>query len=49
MVNVIQFTIYINGIGETIEEAWEDAVEGFILDPGSPPNEESDIEYLEQT
>ena len=42
----IQFTVYLNGIGATIEEAWEDAGEGFMLDPGSPPDEESDIRFL---
>lgn len=47
MAHVIEFRIYLNGIGETVEEAWEDAVEGFMLDPGAPPEDESDITYLE--
>ena len=33
-VNNYQFTITISGIGETPEVAWNDAVEGFTLNPG---------------
>lgn len=32
-----QFKIGLQGEGETMDEAWEDAVEGFIEDPGAPP------------
>jgi len=34
---VYQFTIYINGIGKDETEAFEDAIEGFFLDPGEVP------------
>jgi len=35
----IEFSILINGYGNTIEEAWADAVEGFIHEPGIAPDE----------
>jgi len=28
------FTVYLGGEGNTPEEAWREAVEGFALDPG---------------
>ena len=28
------FPIVLNGYGETPKEAWEDALEGFMADPG---------------
>jgi|TARA_R100000306_G_C4286278_1_gene97702 hypothetical protein len=31
-----EFPICLAGLGDTPEEAWDDAVEGFILDPGHP-------------
>jgi len=34
-----QFTIKINGSGDSVEEAWRDAIEYFALDPGSCPEE----------
>lgn len=34
-----EFTITLAGQGETPEEAWQDAVEQFSIDPGSPPDE----------
>jgi hypothetical protein len=30
------FHVYLGGEGNTPEEAWQDAVEGFALDPGNP-------------
>ena len=30
------FTITLQGSGDTPEEAWEDAVEAFMQDPGEP-------------
>ncbi len=29
-----EFTVTLQGIGEDIEQAWQDAVETFTLDPG---------------
>jgi len=37
--NRYEFKVWLSGYGETIDEAWEDACEGFSLDPGSPPDE----------
>ena len=34
-----QFTIKINGSGDSVEQAWRDATEYFALDPGSCPEE----------
>ncbi len=34
IINNYQFTITLSGFGETPEQAWEDAVEGFVTDPG---------------
>jgi len=34
-----EFTITLGGSGDTVEEAWEDAIEAFSLDPGVPPKE----------
>lgn len=33
------FTVYLGSEGETPEEAWREAVEGFALDPGDVPEE----------
>ena len=33
-----EFTITIAGYGKNPDEAWEDAVEGFVLDPGATPD-----------
>lgn len=30
------FRVFLLGEGETVEEAWDDAVEHFSLDPGPP-------------
>lgn len=37
MTKNFRFTIILNGLGNTPEEAWNDAVEGFMLDPGPVP------------
>ena len=29
------FTVHLSGYGDTPEEAWDDAVEGFSQDPGN--------------
>jgi hypothetical protein len=34
-----EFPITLSGDGNTPDEAWEDAVEGFMLDPGITPDE----------
>lgn len=33
------FSIMLSGDGETPDEAWQDAVESFMLDPGDCPDE----------
>jgi hypothetical protein len=33
-----EFTITLSGEGNNAQEAWEDAVEAFQLDPGAPPD-----------
>lgn len=38
-----QFTIYLNGMGDTPEEAWEDAVENYITEYPGPMPEAEDI------
>ena len=35
----VEFSIQINGHGNSIEEAWADAVEGFTQEPGIAPGE----------
>lgn len=34
-----EFSILMNGNGNTIEEAWADAIEGFTAEPGAAPDE----------
>lgn len=34
-----QFTITVSGDGSTPEEAWQDAIECFSIDPGSTPEQ----------
>ena len=34
------FTITLQGSGDDVEDAWADAVEAFILDPGEPHESE---------
>jgi hypothetical protein len=34
------FTVRLNGIGDSPDEAWQDATEAFALDPGSTPGSE---------
>ena len=38
MIHVI-FTVHLSGYGKTVEDAWDDAVESFTDDPGSPHDE----------
>jgi hypothetical protein len=38
------FHVTLSGYGENLQEAWEDAVEGFYQDPGSPDDEGYTIE-----
>ena len=38
------FTLTMAGFGDNIDEAWDDAVEDFMLDPGPVPDE-SEIDY----
>lgn len=35
----VEFSIHLNGNGNTIEEAWSDAIEGFTQEPGIAPGE----------
>ena len=35
-----QFKVILNGTGDTPDEAWRDAIEGFIMDPGVTPSPE---------
>ncbi len=35
-----EFTVRLRGNGTTAEDAWTDAIEGFMLDPGDPETEE---------
>jgi len=35
-----EIPVWLCGYGNTLEEAWEDALEGFLPDPGGPPCEE---------
>lgn len=34
-----EFTITLSGCGDDVDEAWQDAVEGFIEEPGSVPDD----------
>lgn len=38
-----EFRITLTGRGDTIDEAWLDAIEGFTSDPGSTPNNDYHI------
>ena len=40
------FVVRLGGCGKNPQEAWDDAVEGFMLDPG--PCEEDSIEDVEE-
>lgn len=39
-----EFTVILSGEGETREEAWEDAITQFSLEPGIPLDEVDEIE-----
>ena len=34
------FKVILAGSGNNIDEAWQDAIEGFSLEPGCPPEDE---------
>ena len=36
----VEFKVTLVGYGCSVQEAWEDAVEGFQNDPGAPDDEE---------
>ena len=36
----VEFKVTLVGYGHSVQEAWEDAVEGFQNDPGAPDDEE---------
>jgi len=38
------FPVTLSGYGDNPQEAWEDAVEGFCHDPGSPDDEGYTVE-----
>jgi hypothetical protein len=40
MIDGFEFTITLYGFGDNPEDAWDMAVEGFILDPGPVPGPE---------
>lgn len=41
---IYQFTVILQGTGETEVEAWQDAIDAFCIDPGDP----SEVEVLEE-
>jgi hypothetical protein len=43
-----EFSITLSGDGETPEEAWEDAVTGFSLEPGAPDYDRMTEEEIEE-
>ena len=36
----VEFKVTLVGHGRSVQEAWEDAIEGFQNDPGAPDDEE---------
>jgi len=40
----VEFKVTLVGYGRNVQEAWEDAVEGFCQDPGSPDDEGYTVE-----
>ncbi len=36
----VEFKVTLAGYGHSVQEAWEDAIESFQNDPGSPDDEE---------
>ena len=42
------FKVELTGDGESMEEAWSDAIEGFYLDPGVPGSESTTHEEEEE-
>lgn len=46
IMKTIHFTVVLSGSGDTVDEAWDDAVEGFNLDSGVTPSE-SEYEIVE--
>lgn len=43
-----EFPLTLQGFGLDIEDAWENALEGFVQDPGSVPEEAELIEVLDE-
>ena len=43
----VAFTITISGRGQDPDECWQDAVEGFALDPGPTPDESEQNDLTE--
>lgn len=41
-----EFSLLLNGYGETSDEAWEEAIEGFTMDPGCLTDDE--ITFIEE-
>jgi hypothetical protein len=39
----VEFNITMNGTGRTLEEAWDNALEGFVVDPGVCPDEPDEV------
>jgi hypothetical protein len=45
----IDFTIVLHGRGRTVEEAWDEAVESFTMDPGAGFYEDiTEVEEVEE-
>ena len=47
-IKIYYFPIVISGSGETMDEAWESAVEGFSSDPGLYDSENVEVEEIEE-
>jgi len=44
---MFEFKVWIRGYGKTKEEAWEDAIEGFMPDPYLDPDTETTVETVD--
>lgn len=47
MLKVYEFTVTLRGQGYSQDEAWQEAVDMFVADPGSVPDSPKLIEILE--
>lgn len=44
----VHFKISLVGLGETVDDCWRDAIEGFNLDPGITPDKD-EYEIIENS